>query len=497
MNDELGENLQRGQTTNKTTVLIAGLILVVAGAIAWKLLSSNTTPTNKITAEVQPEVPTAPVQQKATLAGKIVYSGLVPDAGDSGEVRIFIRESGAQTEFTDTGLSVPLMENQVWSYTEAIAGKNYEVRAALKDNGLTLVLSDVETVTAPALNIDLDLNVSWQALGMTPEQVNANISGQVTVNGYIPSGSQIQVLDKENNQQSTLLTLTAAEEASFTLREITVTENYILTAILADKNGNVIGKSSQEVTADAGDTKVDFVINSTAKAPATPTPTPTPVATPTPTTTTAAPAATPQPTGAKMSGQVIINGPLDANSRILILGKRPSESDYKVWQTINDPNNSGQYWEYNQAIAGEDYNVQVALQVNENNTGTANMITTVAPASSLNFTLNTGVSLPAPSSQPTVDPCTRDGDRWKTIIKIPGISDAGQYLIQIGSKEGYSDLYNQVVAAPANGAELKFTQGGFETGKPNYIRYTYSSCRNCKSQANFTGWSVTKSFTCE
>ncbi|MDO5561347.1 MAG: hypothetical protein Q4G02_01045, partial [bacterium] len=158
--------------------------------------------------------------------------------------------------------------------------------------------------------------------------------------------------------------------------------------------------------------------------------------------------------------------------------------------------NDGQSWQYDQAEIGQTYNVQVALQVNEGNVGTANMLTAVAPASNLNFTVNTGLSLAAPNSQAIPEPCQRDGDKWKTTIKIPWVSGAGQYWIQVGSKENYADIYNQKISANGEN-DVTIELKGFQLGVMNHVRYSYSKCRSCGSSQNFSAWSQDKTFTCE
>lgn len=476
------------QRPNYVGIAIA-VILVIVIVILTVVLTRNGFNFGS-TAKSDNNVAIVNENEQAMLAGTITYSGLTPDTDDPEQVKIIIRPANSDEEFTDTGIRFGVGESRSWSYPAAVAGQNYEVQAILLQSGRAIAKSNLEQVTAPALNIILDFNLSWDDLGYTLETApTQDISGHVTINGYLPAGASIEIIEVVGKTANQWLTLAAtSNQLTFTLHEMAVSDNYILSANLLDKNGTKIGTSSQSVLADVGDTAVDFVINSTAQAPATPTPTPVPSQTVT---------ATPTPaTGAKMTGSVTLNGPLDANSRLLILGKRPQDSDYTVWQTINSPSNNGQYWEYDGATAGTTYNVQVALQVNNNNVATGIPITTVAPATNLNFTLNTGLSLPAPSGQAYADPCQRDGNNWKTIIKVPAVAGAAQYLVQIGTKEGYSDRYNQIVPADGNN-EVKFTVGGFNTGEKNYLRYAYSYCAGCTNSSNFSGWDVTYSFTCE
>ncbi len=441
--------------------------------------------------------------QQSTLAGQVVFTGLEPEAGDAGEIEIVIRPAGSDQEFIDTGIRLPLIGDLSWNYKDVAAGQNYEVRAMLLIEGASIAASTSQIVTAPALHIELDIDVDWADLGMEPTTVTQEIKGLIQINGYIPDRSSIQIMRVVNNQASPWLSLLANDsQIPFVFTETAPEENYSLYAVLLDSKNQNIGSSSQQLLANAGDTQVNFVINSQAAALITPapvvaTPTPAPVSVQSSTLPTPVPTPTPQPVQtAKVSGQVIVNGPLDNNSRLLILAKTPPEKDYQVWQTINDPSNDGQYWSYDQAVVGQVYNIQVALQVNESNVSTATMVIVTAPAANVNFTLNTGLNLGRPETAPIADPCQRDGDHWKTIIKLPAVADAGQYLVQIGSREGYSDRYNKIIAANGN-QEIKFTVWGLDKGKTNYLRYAYSACRYCSSTHNFSGWSVTTGFTCE
>ncbi len=449
------------------------VLIAIIGVLGYRVLNPST--------EVIPGSGQT-TSETATLGGSIVFTGLTPESTDKEEVGIFVRPSGSSDEFTDTMVRIPVSGDLTWKYPSALSGHNYEVRAALFSGGSRVKTSDTVLVTAPALSIQLPINVDWDDLGITPTNEVHTISGNIQINGYIPTGASVHLMHTASPQDVLWLSLAASSHnVPFIISDVSGTQNYNVYAIMVDSQGNSLGKSSQQHLANSGDTKVDFVINSTATAPPTPTP---------------APQATPVP-GAKVSGQVTINGPLDANSRLVISGKRTQDNDYQVWQVIEAPNNDGQYWSYDKATTGENYNIRVSLQVNGSDVNTSNVSTVTAPATNINFTLNTNYSLDKPTQAAIADPCQRSGENsWKTIIKIPGVSGAGQYRVQIGSKAGYSDIYNQIVSANGNN-EVSFTVDGFSLGQLNYLRYSYSACRDCSSQNSFSAWAPTATFTCE
>ncbi|MDO5561346.1 MAG: hypothetical protein Q4G02_01040, partial [bacterium] len=307
------------QASNKRTWMIVSVILLIIVAVLFFFLikGRKTSPETSV-ATVAPTQKTA-----AVLGGTITFSGLLPSESDQATVKILFRDADADsaTDFVNMGLSLPAQNNTPWQYNQAVAGENYEVVAALMKDGIVIETSETEEVTAPALHINLDFDLEYDELGLNASSLpKQEISGKIQINGYIPSDSSIQVIESLNNQEQTWLTLAAnASQIPFTISQVAPEKNYTLYANLLDKSGRNIGKSDGQIVANSGDTQVNFVIQSQAVAPATPKPTPVPAS------------ATPVPvTKAKMSGQVLVNGPMNANSRLLILGKRPQDSDYQV-----------------------------------------------------------------------------------------------------------------------------------------------------------------------
>jgi hypothetical protein len=490
--------------SNKILIyIIVGLSLVILGGLGYFFYKSQTAVSVPAGGFGRTDVTGTPTvtPTAATLAGQITWSNLKPDADDEGTIDILIRRAGTLDDFVRAARLA--VQDTSWQYETAEAGVNYEIYGIVNFRGEVVGKTPVETVTAPALNIILDFHITWEDLGM--ESVNIpvayrTIAGKVVINGYIPAGSKLTLTETVANKTSDLITMdVGSNQQEFQITEVDPTINYTFGAILKTGAGAVIGTSSQKIAAQANDSQVNFVINSTAIVP---TPTPTPRA-------TASPVITPPPTSSatpvpnlnlgKMEGRIVLNGPLDQNTRLLVLGKRPEVNDYQVWQAIENPNNDGQYWEYQEAVIGQDYDVQIALQVNGNNVSTSRRQTMRAPASRIDFTLNTNFFIPAPndSQVPRAEPCFRDGNSWYTYVTMPKIDNVGQYWLQIGDRPGYSNYYNQKFIPTDPNQDVRLRINDLAGNKNLSLRYTYSVCRTCSSESNFAPWSKEVGFTCE
>ena len=157
-----------------------------------------------------------------------------------------LRHAGSSDNFKDAGLKLTLSD-KTWSFANAIEGENYEVYGNLTINGVSIAKSSIETVTAPALNVPVDFNVSWDDLGLDPGSLQEElktISGKYTINGYLPTGSKLLIQQTIANQVSEVATLNLSGSSStFSIINIDPYTNYSFQAILKDKNNNVIGQS--------------------------------------------------------------------------------------------------------------------------------------------------------------------------------------------------------------------------------------------------------------
>lgn len=431
----------------------------------------------------------------ASISGEVDFTALKPSPGDEGEVRIMYRDHRSSGNFKETGVVTPLQDEATFTWEGAQEGSTYELTAQLVIRGNVTGTSDVITVTAPAQAIMLPVKVTWADL---PQDVVAGsttkLGGEVQVQGYVPDQAILKVETRGRNED----TFTVAEEITTVEHENAWTwsaavplQTYQVRALLITSDDKQVG-SSDTVLAEAGETEVMLKVTSGAQPPATPAPTPT--ATPSPS-GTPKPTATPAPTSTSIRGKVNINGPIQSGSTVLMLQRKPGQGEYQAFTRLTNVKQGGMDWIWKEARPGEQYEIQAALQVNEANTATGRSQIVTAPASNIDFTINTGVSIPTPSAQPTVEKCQdRSDGRWDATIKFPTVQDAQQYWAQIGANPGSSELFNQRLA-PTNQQNVRATVT-VDSGRTYFAQYAYSWCANCAADSNFSNFSTPWSFRC-
>lgn len=428
------------------------------------------------------------------VSGTIDFTKLKPDPTDEGTVSVLYREYGTQDAFIDTKASPALTDNAPWHWESAQAGVIYEMKAQLTIDGKNIGTAEPVTVTAPASNVVLPIAVTWNDLpAEVVSQQEADISGNVVVQGIIPESASIQVRARTQDQPANVVIATLddiSENNPFLWTRAVPLKPYILTAVLFE-NGTPVGESEAEL-AEAGENEVSLTIASKAQPAPTPTPTPAPTTAP----TNPTPAPTPKPVSkGTISGTVYMNGPLDANSSILLLYRTPGIGDYKVMFRI-EPAQASQAWTWKDAVAGQQYEVQAALQVSEQNTGTARSQIVTAPASNINFTINTGVHVNTPGAQPSLENCRQiDSNNWDATVKFPNIPEAGMFWFQIGRNPAASDLVNEKVARDANQPERRYTVR-VDNNKSYWAQYATAHCTNCTADQNFSQFSSPFEFKC-
>ncbi|NMC35668.1 hypothetical protein GYA49_01345 [Candidatus Beckwithbacteria bacterium] len=449
----------------KNNIPLVVLSTVVATLLLVFIVLSLTKEKNLVSNLIQTKPP-------VTISGEIDFNGITPDHGTLVlKAKPADKEGSMQTIVTDISPS----DKAHWSWSQAESGINYQLQAELELNGQSIAKSNIKTVTAPANHETLTINLTKDELVKYSKDgfqdlLVSNVSGAIDLNGYIPANSKIVILAKANTDTDYTTVadnVTATDGQTWQWTNATYGTGYDIKAIL-ESDGNDIGESPViSVTAPASNEFLRIV--SAAKQPA------------------------PQPQTTKISGTIDLNGPVADNSTILVLQKKPSEQTYQVINRYSA--NDGQYWEWDNAISGVEYEITAALQVNDNNTATANAITVTAPANNETLTINTGVNLPTPSSQPKVLNCgNENGNQWPVSINYPGISNATMYWIQIGTQPGFNDVYNQMVSSQ-NGSDKSVTVNVNDQSY-YYTRYAYADCDNCTQSQDYSNFSNTLQFHC-
>lgn len=446
-----------------------------------------------------------------TASGTLYFNALRPEEGDKGEVHLLARRFDSDQAFADTGVRIPLEQNAEWAWRRAMPGVNYDLKAVLYIDGKLIKETSVHTVTAPAHDVELPMTVTWRDL---PADVVAEsdvpLGGTVTINGYIPPNSQLEVYVLSPEEIATgipditetvladsrlIATVTTPEPSTDWQWDSAVPLQVYHVVSVLRHNNQIIGVSEELSTAEASEHSLAHVINSTAL-PASVTTDPnsrvlgTSIAQGTGTTTNAG--------KATISGTVYLNGPQQANTSLLLLWRKPGESEYKVINRYQNPDNGGTRWSWDGAEIGGQYEITAALQVNEQNTSVApNPQIVRAPATKVNFTINTYYVIPQTSTEPAIEACiNRFSDNILAVVRLPRINGAGNYWLQVGDNDtGDSSIFNQKFSSGSNNDDMR-VKVQVEVNKQHYMRYTYSNCQTCSNQNNFAPWSQTVAFTC-
>lgn len=453
------------------------------------------------------------VDQETTISGVVEFTALKPDPGDEGEVTLYVRKVGSSA-WRDTGANLALNDVMPWTWSGALPAVHYEFVAVLTIDGEEIARTDEQFATAPAGNVEMALNVTWNDL---PEDVvrpeTTEVAGTAWISGYIPDNAVLQVYAIPRGNEYEIEAITPAlllqseliatvpapgTETDWSWNEAIPGEVYAIVGILRQGN-QIIGISLEQLTVDAGQRVSDFRINSVVPAPDS-------MGMETSSAETDDLLALGDAGGrvlgttsgnSAISGVVYTQGPQQENTSLLMLWKQPSTANYQVINRYPYPPQTGQAWTWSGATAGQQYQINAALQVNNNNVSTAPApITVNAPATGVNFTLNTWYNLPATGNTPVFQTCFNNGGNSRIAqISIPTVQNAQQYWVQVGTSQNSSNSWNQQFSAGANNQAFQL-KVPVTQGQQNFIQYSYATCDQCQGDDNFAPFSPTTTFTC-
>jgi hypothetical protein len=423
----------------------------------------------------------------ATVSGTIDLNGLPP----SGATLTISSREGEKGKFQPFVQNAQAVDMAKWAWNEARSGVNYEVKADLFVNGQVVASSDILTVTAPATEEKLSINYHQTPLAAPSPSVmpqEASISGSYDINGYLPQGTTLTLMQKQTNAASFTQVgtpLSASDQAAWSWDEAIQNTEYQLQAVLKS-NGITIGQS-QVLTVTAPAANEILVINSNAQPPATPAP------------VSSNSGATASASNT-ISGNINFNGVAPLNSGIVILQSIAGQNNYSVAVSGIQPVN-GSTWSWTGAQPGVSYQLMAVLkQTNSNNTqtdvATSQSIITTAPASNEMFTLNSSVSLPAPQGTATISCGTKNSgaNTWSATISYPSQSGANGYWLQLGSTNGGNDLVN--VTVNAQNSSNQTVNATLNDSVWYYARYAYTYTSNPTSSSGFSSFSGTFQLMC-
>lgn len=466
---------------------------VFAGIMGYRLLM-NPVPTSSVVAQ----------NESAIISGSIQYNGIRPVGSESnGRVVLYARALG-EANYTVLPVDVSLLPEATWSWTSAKSGTTYELIAGVEFMGREISRSNTIMVTAPASGEQLTFNVSEDQipddiLFMEREIENENvttealptprlividqpdqtptpkqpvsISGRVNLSGYLTSTAKLVLktaLEGSTAYEEVTSDIELKDNAVWVWSQAEPGKRYKVMLELRDRDV-VIGRSD-EATVAAPATNQYLQLVSTAQPPT-----------------------QPQYERAAIIGKIDLNGPVANNSSILILQRKPGETQFNVVARI--PAADGQTWSFDNAVSGQQYELTAALQVNEQNTSSANAMTITAPASNITFRINSNVSLDAPG-QPQLLTCgTRKADgKWPAEIIFSHVQNANSYWIQVGTAAGKNDVYNERRSRSKSNEEKVIVD--FEGNKTYYVRYAQAQCTDCRSDQDYSGFSESVAMSC-
>jgi hypothetical protein len=198
---------------------------------------------------------------------------------------------------------------------------------------------------------------------------------------------------------------------------------------------------------------------------------------------------------ATISGAVEISGAVVQDSTILMLQRKPGEMEYTEFDRLPAENDVTFSWDG--AVAGQKYEITAAGQVDEQNRVTSNAVTVTAPASDIMLTINTKLSLAAPSDKPSYSCGDPDSTgNYNVKLSFPPVAKAMQYYAQIGSQPGLDDVATELL--PAKSGQSAEWVEYLKKDQEYYTRYAYTYCDDCKvdDPQNWSSWSYTVGFKC-
>lgn len=399
------------------------------------------------------------------ISGSFDINGVIPSGAT---ITVYQRSSGSTSTPNAFAASLPVTDGSHWSFTGGAENKTYEISAEVTLNGSVIANSDVISVTAPADDEVLTLNIETE----NPTG-SAVVSGNITVNGYIPTGSTISVQGRRLGAQTftTVARNLPGQTRQFMSYATAIAgATYEIHGTLVSSSGDVIGTSNL-ITLTAPAVNESLTINSSAVMP---TPSPTLGASPN---STPQSTSSPQPSGSSaISGNINFNGAAPANSRIVILTAPGNSSNYTVAVNNVTPVD-GATWTWSGTTPSTWYNVMAVLkQHNSNGTDTdiaySTPVTIASPATGVVLSINSGVSLSAPGGPITVNCQTYNSgpnqNTWNVTITFQTVPGGQSYWYQVGNTSGGNNIVNT-----ANTSNT--VTATFNNNTTYYARYAYAN----------------------
>lgn len=135
----------------------------------------------------------AATQTPTTISGTVGLNGYIPP---NASLSISAGQAGAALATVVSGL--PAVDNVSWSWGNALSGVTYSLQANIVVNGSVVASSTLYTTAAPATNEVININSTLTPPAPTP----VPISGSININGYVPSGSTVNIAARQTGTAS-------------------------------------------------------------------------------------------------------------------------------------------------------------------------------------------------------------------------------------------------------------------------------------------------------
>jgi hypothetical protein len=432
-------------------VPILAIMVVILTLVSGVLLV-----TNSQNQRTQSQVTESSEQTNSYVQGHFDINGTLPQ-GASVDL-IATKADGTSVTFAT---DINPQDTDSWNFAEAKAREAYTIQAVVRQNGKELLRSGNITVTAPADDEVLRLNV--ESISSQP----AVITTDVVVNGFIPQGATLTL--QARTLGASQFSVVAAGLVGLTRQSVSYAsavsgKTYEIQAILFAADGKTLIGTSHVLPVTAPASHELLTINSSAQAQAAPQ-------------TQAIPASTPAPVAnAVISGKIDFNGIAPPNSRIVILQKVYNTQNYQV-AIDNIQAQDGQTWTWKNPAPSTWYDLVAVLKQKQSDgsdkdLSTSSMASVAAPATGVTFTLNSSFGLNAPNGTVNTDCGTKSGNTWPATMTFSPQSGAGSYWYQVGTTSGGADTTS--TAVNANGTNPLVAQVGLQNGVKYYLQYAYA-----------------------
>lgn len=198
----------------------------------------------------QPPTP-SPVQ----ISGTTNINGYIPQGAKVTIVADTTSGPGGET----TVSSIPAVDDSSWSWSSAISGTNYTLIAQLYDaNNNPIASPTTINITAPSSGIQFNINSNVQP----PVPAVTGLSGNVTINGSIPSNSYITVGTRVTGTSSfnqVISNLSASNSVAWSWQQAQSGTSYDVQAYLWSNNKPY--SQSQILTVTAPSNGNNLIIN--------------------------------------------------------------------------------------------------------------------------------------------------------------------------------------------------------------------------------------------